>query len=422
MPSAKCSARDQSSRRRPTDGAVANRPVRPGDVPIWLPQRLRQLGYTSSSVARLLGAATLDDVGLLGRPAALQRARSTPGAAATLTRLFFLEANVSPSELHACFGSHERDSLVRARLLRRRGELWQARLRLDPFADLYLLADRRFTESDRAASRLPPGGPVYPTSSDTALLHAALPEGDLPPGPRLDLCAGSGALGLALTRGRQPLIAVDIDPRAVAMVQRNAALNDIATVTAVVGDLYSALPRGQRYAAIVANPPFVSSPYADGPAFHAGGAQGDRVLRRILRGLEQRLLPDGWAACVSHVGRRRGTSLEQMAQAWFRGFRGAVRVTIAARGSAIDLAAAQAQFALVDGLAAYEREVERWMTYLRRRRIEEILAVLVTARRHGEPTLEVVDACPRVLPIPIGEPATEQVRRWLGTSVEEAIA
>ncbi|WP_408897226.1 putative protein N(5)-glutamine methyltransferase [Nocardioides sp. R1-1] len=76
----------------------------------------------------------------------------------------------------------------------------------------------------------------------------------------LDLCCGSGALGLALAR-RVPGIAVhasDVDPVAVACAARNLAP---VGGSAVVGDLDAALPsalRGQA-AAILANVPYVPS-------------------------------------------------------------------------------------------------------------------------------------------------------------------
>ena len=76
----------------------------------------------------------------------------------------------------------------------------------------------------------------------------------------LDLCCGSGALGLALAR-RVPGVSVhasDIDPVAISCAARNLAP---VGGSAVVGDLAAALPDGLRgtAAVIVANVPYVPS-------------------------------------------------------------------------------------------------------------------------------------------------------------------
>ncbi|MDQ6526954.1 putative protein N(5)-glutamine methyltransferase [Nocardioides sp. LHD-245] len=74
----------------------------------------------------------------------------------------------------------------------------------------------------------------------------------------LDLCCGTGALGLALARRVAGLVvhAGDVDPAAVACAARNLA--EVGG-TAVVGDLASALPPVLRgtVAVIVANVPYV---------------------------------------------------------------------------------------------------------------------------------------------------------------------
>jgi 16S rRNA (guanine966-N2)-methyltransferase len=61
----------------------------------------------------------------------------------------------------------------------------------------------------------------------------------------LDLCAGTGAVGLeALSRGAAMVIAVDADARAVALARRNAeACGVTADYTIQTGDVLTALPR-----------------------------------------------------------------------------------------------------------------------------------------------------------------------------------
>src|SRR5204862_8285921 len=61
----------------------------------------------------------------------------------------------------------------------------------------------------------------------------------------LDLCAGTGAVGLeALSRGAAAVNAVDADTRAVALARRNAeTCGATAEYTIQIGDVLTALPR-----------------------------------------------------------------------------------------------------------------------------------------------------------------------------------
>lgn len=112
------------------------------------------------------------------------------------------------------------------------------------------------------------------------------------PGTVLDLCCGSGALGLALARRRPGIVlhATDVDPAAVACAARNlAAVRGIAHL----GDLDEPVPADLRGAVdvVLANVPYVPS---DAVALMPpesrdheprgtvdGGADGLDVLRRV---------------------------------------------------------------------------------------------------------------------------------------------
>jgi len=119
----------------------------------------------------------------------------------------------------------------------------------------------------------------------------------------VDLCCGSGALGVALAAAAAvaELHAVDIDPVAVAC----AAANLAGIGTAYLGDLYQPLPpslRG-RVDVVVANVPYVPSAQmqllpAEARLHEArialdGGADGLDVLRRLAAGAPMWLKPGG---------------------------------------------------------------------------------------------------------------------------------
>jgi methylase of polypeptide subunit release factors len=191
----------------------------------------------------------------------------------------------------------------------------------------------------------------------------------------------------------------------------NAALNDAPNVDVRQGDLFAPV-RNQRFDLLIANPPFVPAPRR-GPAYHSGGPRGDRVLRRVVAGLGGHLRAGGRAVIISHLALRRGESAAAALGPWLRDFDGRVLALVLESGTPVDLAAAQALFALDEGFAAYGREVRRWVAYLTRRGLEQIVLLLLVAERGGHRALEVVEAFQRVLPLPLSPPPRTLIDGWL---------
>ncbi len=376
-----------------------------------LARRLRAAGYTEEGLRRLIGIAQPDDVGPLNRTPVLERLRATPGPAATLARLFYLEEEESPARLRAAIPAADIDELCRRRLLGRRrgGTALAARLRIDAVGDLHLLGDRRLRSPDPGALRLPRGDMVYPPGSDSSILVGAVPASECE--SALDLCTGSGIQGIALARRARRVVAVDIGERAVALAGINAVLNEVSNFTVRRGDLYHPL-RGERFDLIVANPPFVPAP-TRGPAYHSGGPRGDRVLKRVVEGWSDHLNPGGRAFAISHLALSKGSDVSASVTPWLHRFRGRALALVLEEGTPIDLAAAQSLFALDRGFSSYAAEVRRWVAYLRRHRVERIVLLLLAAERRGRRGLEVVPAFQRTLPLPLSRPPADHVADWL---------
>jgi release factor glutamine methyltransferase len=147
--------------------------------------------------------------------------------------------------------------------------------------------------------RLRPG--VFVPRVRSELLVRVAAEATRPGDVVVDLCCGSGALGLAL-RHRQPAIALyaaDVDPVAVACARDNV-VTDVYE-----GDLFGALPpklRG-RIAVLLANVPYVATRHI--PLLPAeardhepltaldGGDDGLEVFRAVVAGAVDWLAPDG---------------------------------------------------------------------------------------------------------------------------------
>ena len=121
----------------------------------------------------------------------------------------------------------------------------------------------------------------------------------------LDLCCGSGCLGLVAARvfARAQVDLVDIDPTALAAARQNAvARASLAErVRVVQSDLFTDLGK-QRYDLVICNPPYVpTAELATVPTeFHHeprlgldGGEDGLAFWRRIVAQLHEHLLPHG---------------------------------------------------------------------------------------------------------------------------------
>lgn len=138
---------------------------------------------------------------------------------------------------------------------------------------------------------------VFAPRSDSWMLAAAIaleqPEGR----SVLDLCCGSGIIGIAAARaGADPVTAVDISRRAVLTARINARRNGVR-VRGVRGRLFDAVPE-ERFDFIVSNPPYVPAP--DGGIPERGpqrawdaGPDGRVLLDEICARAPRHLRPGG---------------------------------------------------------------------------------------------------------------------------------
>jgi release factor glutamine methyltransferase len=143
---------------------------------------------------------------------------------------------------------------------------------------------------------------VFRPRSDTWMLASHL-RVQVPPGASvLDLCTGSGALAVAAARhGAGSVTAIDISRRAVLTARLNARLNGVR-VRALRGDLFAPVA-GERFDAIVSNPPYLPAEDGDLPATGArrawdAGTDGRILLDRICDGVAAHLRPGGFLLLV----------------------------------------------------------------------------------------------------------------------------
>lgn len=123
-----------------------------------------------------------------------------------------------------------------------------------------------------------------------------------PPGPVLELCAGAGHIGLlAVAYQPRDLVMVDSSPVACAFARENVQLNRVGAVVDVrEGVMGEVLAAHERFAAVIADPPWVKSGevarYPDDPRTAIdGGADGMSVAWECLDVIERHLMDGGWA-------------------------------------------------------------------------------------------------------------------------------
>lgn len=189
------------------------------------------------------------------------------------------------------------DGLARFReLVRRRRER-------QPVA--HILGRREFHSLDLCcpAGRFIPRPETEVLVDETVARLKALPAGHMP--TALDLCTGTGAVGLAVAKSLPSarVVLVDIDPEAGKVVEENIrrlGLADRADFRA--GDLFSPVA-GATFDAVVSNPPYIPSAEIDGlmpeVSVHEprlaldGGPDGLDVVRKLLADAARFLAPGG---------------------------------------------------------------------------------------------------------------------------------
>ncbi len=135
----------------------------------------------------------------------------------------------------------------------------------------------------------------------------------------LDLCCGSGALGLALAkRNRIKVTAVDISKEATELTKENATRLGLK-IEVIQGDLFQPLKR-KKYHMILVNPPYIPTEeiekldpeVKDHEPREAldGGADGLNFYRTIVEEAPGHLKKKGWI--VFEIGGEQGPSVAQL--------------------------------------------------------------------------------------------------------------
>ena len=133
----------------------------------------------------------------------------------------------------------------------------------------------------------------------TRLCDALTPRPDVE--RALDVGTGSGVHALLAARHAKQVIATDVNLRALAFTELNAALNGIRNVEVREGSLFEPV-EGETFDLITCNAPYVVSPETRW-AYRDGGFAADEVSERVVKAAASHLNDGGYAALlVSWLG------------------------------------------------------------------------------------------------------------------------
>jgi methylase of polypeptide subunit release factors len=245
---------------------------------------LARLGYTEATVESWLGeegtAAGPEDIAVFSR-----RLPSTP--IGTALRLLLLQVPVGNAEADVALGRDAVDALLTLGLVVADGGMLVSRSRIMPVEGLRLAFDGFSTADD-------PHGYVSTFSPTTAWLAALTPR--RPVARAVDIGTGNGAHALLAARHSDRVIATDLNPRALAYTEINAALNGLDNIETRLGSLFEPVA-DERFDLITCNAPFVVSPESRWQ-YRDSGMHADELSELLVRQAAAALAPDGYASLL----------------------------------------------------------------------------------------------------------------------------
>jgi HemK-related putative methylase len=127
--------------------------------------------------------------------------------------------------------------------------------------------------------------------------NLAVKEGD----DVLDICTGSGILGIFSAQKASKVYVVDINQRALQFARLNAKFNDINNIEFLSGDLFKPV-QGMKFDLITANPPFEPVSYKiEYPLHSVAGKRGTDVLKKILSEIDNYVKTNGSFQIISWI-------------------------------------------------------------------------------------------------------------------------
>lgn len=329
--------------------AMEMQPNPDGPAANELGDALRRVGYSEASISDLLGEDAYSS-GPEEVPVHDRRLPDTP--LATVVRVLFLGLPVPRADVVAALGDRAVDALATTALAEVGADVLP-RSRMLPIGELLLAADSYSQGLDD------PPDYVAAYTPTTHVCDSLTPR--LRIARALDVGTGSGAHAVLAARHARHVIATDVNPRALAYTQLNAALNGLANVECRRGSLFEPVA-GETFDLITCNAPYVVSPERRWTYRDAGG-DADEVSELVVRESAAHLADEGFATMlVSWVAHDENDPDERVV-AWAEATGCDAWILVDSESDPLEHAAMWNAH-LDDDRVAYGRALEEWLQYL----------------------------------------------------------
>ena len=305
---------------------------------------LHSLGYEADTISDLIG----DDVAEREEVVVAER-RLSESPLENVIRLLYLELPVAERKVD----SSTAVALLTLGLVTRDGDRLAPHARVVP-VDETLLASDGFT---RDAEDPPDYVATYTPTARTCDL--------LTPRPRvkraLDVGTGSGIHALLAARHARHVVAVDVNPRALAYTELNAMLNGLDNVECRNGSFFDPVD-GETFGLITCNAPFVVSPEQRW-AYRDSGFRGDDVTAHVVQQAAGHLEDGGYATLLGSWLIVDDDAPEERPAEWVRKSGCEAWILTSIESDPLEHAASWNQSFFADA-GTYAEALERWTRYI----------------------------------------------------------
>lgn len=357
---------------------------------------LARLTYGEESITELLGddgvSAGPEDVAVFSR-----RLPATPLGIAV--RLLLLQLPIADAEGAVALGSDAVEALLALGLVVATDGKLVPRSRIMPAEGLLISFDGFSTRDD-------PHGYVSTFSPTTAWLAALTPRRRI--SSAVDIGTGNGAHALLAARHSDRVVATDLNPRALAYTEINAALNGLDNIETRLGSLFEPVA-GERFDLVTCNAPYVVSPESRWQ-YRDSGMPADQMSELVVRQAALALAEGGYASLLVSWVAETGDEPDDRVLAWVDGSGCDTWVLGLSGADPLDHAFTWNNH-LVDDQAALGAALDEWDAYFRSIGVGWITegAVLLHRREGGEHVVRV-------------DPIDEDDLEEAGAQIERAFA
>ncbi|HEX8790766.1 MAG TPA: methyltransferase [Polyangiaceae bacterium] len=274
---------------------------------VSLAAELRRAGYDIATCAKKLGVFPRLGVNFW-EAMRFKWAPQPTDPVDTLIGLFIDGKEVPVDRMTSLFSSGFIDAALESGLADREGGSVRSRVCLFPCYGKYLATDR--------AAKNTAINQVMWLWGESYILGGLVKR--VPRRRAIDLGTGSGIHAILASDHAKNVVAVDVNPRALAFARFNAALNGNGNLEFVLSDLLERVDGTCDL--LLANPPYApDEAAAAGDNFWSGGIEGTDLLRRIIQALPTRLDEDGTAHIVALYPNPKGTTIKDHFDRWLDG-------------------------------------------------------------------------------------------------------